>query len=57
MPTLFRLPAVAKALRLPYFPVTANLLLLGPVGVAVNPVTGAVYTAHIGDDTVSVISG
>jgi 1-acyl-sn-glycerol-3-phosphate acyltransferase len=35
MPTLFRLPAVAKALRLPYFPVTANLLLLGPAGIAV----------------------
>ena len=30
MPIVFRLPAVAKALRLPYFPVTANLLLLGP---------------------------
>jgi YVTN family beta-propeller protein len=29
----------------------------GPVGVAVNPLTGAVYTANIGDDTVSVISG
>ena len=28
----------------------------GPVGVAVNPLTGAVYTANIGDDTVSVIS-
>ncbi len=35
MPTLFRLSAVAKALRLPYFPVTANLLLLGPIGVVV----------------------
>jgi DNA-binding beta-propeller fold protein YncE len=29
----------------------------GPVGVAVNPLTGAVYTANIGDATVSVISG
>jgi hypothetical protein len=29
----------------------------GPVGVAVNPSTGAVYAAHVGDDTVSVISG
>jgi hypothetical protein len=29
----------------------------GPVGVAVNLLTGAVYTANIGDDTVSVISG
>jgi DNA-binding beta-propeller fold protein YncE len=29
----------------------------GPVGVAVNPLTGDVYTASIGDGTVSVISG
>jgi DNA-binding beta-propeller fold protein YncE len=29
----------------------------GPVGVAVNPLTGAVYTANVGDDTVSVIFG
>jgi 1-acyl-sn-glycerol-3-phosphate acyltransferase len=33
MPVLFRLPAVAKALGLPYFPVTANLLAMGPLGV------------------------
>ena len=33
MPVLFRLPAVAKALGLPYFPVTANLLAFGPLGV------------------------
>ncbi|MHB1516978.1 MAG: lysophospholipid acyltransferase family protein [Acidimicrobiales bacterium] len=32
MPILFRLNGVAKALRLPYFPVTANALLLGPLG-------------------------
>jgi 1-acyl-sn-glycerol-3-phosphate acyltransferase len=32
MPVLFRLPAVAKALGLPYFPVTANVLALGPLG-------------------------
>ncbi len=32
MPTLTRLPAVAKALGLPYFPVTANMLALGPLG-------------------------
>ena len=32
MPILFRLPRVAKALNLPYFPVTANSLLLGPLG-------------------------
>jgi 1-acyl-sn-glycerol-3-phosphate acyltransferase len=31
MPILFRLPSVAKALRLPYFPVTANHLVFGPV--------------------------
>jgi 1-acyl-sn-glycerol-3-phosphate acyltransferase len=35
MPVIFRLPAVAKALGLPYFPVTANLLALGPLGVVV----------------------
>ncbi len=34
MPVLFRLPALAKALRVPYFPVTANFLLFGPLGVA-----------------------
>jgi 1-acyl-sn-glycerol-3-phosphate acyltransferase len=33
MPVLFRLPIVAKALGLPYFPVTANLLAMGPLGV------------------------
>jgi 1-acyl-sn-glycerol-3-phosphate acyltransferase len=32
MPILFRIPSVAKALNLPYFPVTANSLLLGPLG-------------------------
>jgi 1-acyl-sn-glycerol-3-phosphate acyltransferase len=31
MPILFRLPSVAKALKLPYLPVTVNHLLLGPV--------------------------
>src|ERR1700722_17788800 len=31
MPILFRLPSLAKALRLPYFPVTANHLVFGPV--------------------------
>jgi 1-acyl-sn-glycerol-3-phosphate acyltransferase len=35
MPILFRLPAVAKVLGLPYFPVTANVLALGPLGVVV----------------------
>ncbi len=32
MPILFRVPTVAKMLNLPYFPVTANALLLGPLG-------------------------
>jgi 1-acyl-sn-glycerol-3-phosphate acyltransferase len=32
MPILFRLPALSKMLGLPYFPVTANALLMGPVG-------------------------
>jgi 1-acyl-sn-glycerol-3-phosphate acyltransferase len=36
MPILFRLPTLAKALGVPYFPVTANLLALGPLG-AVMP--------------------
>ena len=33
MPVVFRLPTLAKALGLPYFPVTANLLTMGPLGV------------------------
>ena len=32
MPILFKMPAVAKALGVPYFPVTANMLALGPLG-------------------------
>ncbi len=32
MPILFRVPAVAKLLGLPYFPVTANAMLMGPLG-------------------------
>lgn len=32
MPTITRLPAVAKVLGLPYFPITANMLALGPLG-------------------------
>jgi 1-acyl-sn-glycerol-3-phosphate acyltransferase len=32
MPILFRVPSVAKLLNLPYFPVTANALMLGPIG-------------------------
>jgi hypothetical protein len=31
MPILFRIPSLAKALRLPYFPVTVNHLVFGPV--------------------------
>jgi 1-acyl-sn-glycerol-3-phosphate acyltransferase len=33
MPVVFRLPTLARALGVPYFPVTANLLALGPLGV------------------------
>jgi 1-acyl-sn-glycerol-3-phosphate acyltransferase len=32
MPILFRVPALSKLLGLPYFPVTANALLMGPLG-------------------------
>ncbi|MGA2835457.1 MAG: lysophospholipid acyltransferase family protein [Acidimicrobiales bacterium] len=32
MPIVFRLSGLAKVLKLPYFPVTANALLFGPVG-------------------------
>ena len=32
MPILFRLGGVAKLFNLPYFPVTANALLMGPLG-------------------------
>jgi 1-acyl-sn-glycerol-3-phosphate acyltransferase len=32
MPTLFRIPALARALGVPYFPVTANMLAFGPLG-------------------------
>lgn len=35
MPIMFKLPSMAKALGLPYFPVTANQLLLGPLGTLV----------------------
>lgn len=34
MPVLFRLPRLAHMLKVPYFPVTANLLVFGPLGVA-----------------------
>ena len=32
MPTVFRMPSVAKMLGLPYAPITANMLALGPLG-------------------------
>jgi 1-acyl-sn-glycerol-3-phosphate acyltransferase len=35
MPIVLRLPALARMLHVPYFPVTANMLLLGPLGLAV----------------------
>ncbi len=31
MPILFKVPAISKALGIPYFPVTANMLAFGPV--------------------------
>jgi 1-acyl-sn-glycerol-3-phosphate acyltransferase len=31
MPIVFKAPLLAKAMNLPYFPVTANQLLLGPL--------------------------
>ena len=33
MPVLFKVPALAKMLGTPYFPVTANLLAMGPLGI------------------------
>ena len=33
MPVLFRLPTLAKVLGVPYFPITANLLAMGPLGI------------------------
>ena len=35
MPVLFKVPALAKMLGTPYFPVTANLLAMGPLGIVV----------------------
>ena len=32
MPILFKIPAVSRLLGLPYFPITANQLLFGPLG-------------------------
>jgi 1-acyl-sn-glycerol-3-phosphate acyltransferase len=33
MPVILRVPSLAKALGVPYFPITANLLAFGPLGV------------------------
>lgn len=33
MPVIFRLPTLAKALGVPYVPITANMLAMGPLGV------------------------
>jgi 1-acyl-sn-glycerol-3-phosphate acyltransferase len=33
MPVVLRLPSLAKALGVPYFPITANLLAMGPLGI------------------------
>jgi 1-acyl-sn-glycerol-3-phosphate acyltransferase len=33
MPVLFRLPSLARVLGVPYVPITANLLVFGPLGV------------------------
>jgi 1-acyl-sn-glycerol-3-phosphate acyltransferase len=35
MPIMLRLPSVARALRVPYVPVTANVLTMGPLGLVV----------------------
>ena len=35
MPVIFRLPTLARALGVPYVPVTANLLAMGPLGAVV----------------------
>ena len=35
MPLLWQVPQLARLLRVPYFPVTANMVLLGPLGMAV----------------------
>ena len=39
MPILFNIPALAKLIGAPYFPITANMLALGPV---LGPLAGAV---------------
>jgi len=34
MPIVYRLPWLAKAIGVPYFPITANFLMFGPLGIA-----------------------
>ena len=35
MPVILRLPTLARALGVPYVPITANLLAMGPLGVVI----------------------
>ena len=35
MPVLWQVPRIARALGMPYFPVTANVLVMGPIGAIV----------------------
>ena len=37
MPVVFRMPSVARALGVPYAPITANLLTMGPLGILPFP--------------------
>lgn len=36
MPILWKSPQLAKLLRIPYFPITANMLAFGPLGIALD---------------------
>jgi 1-acyl-sn-glycerol-3-phosphate acyltransferase len=47
MPIVFRLPNVARALGVPYMPITANMLTMGPIG-AVLPFPSK-FTLHVLD--------
>ena len=47
MPILFRIPALGRLLRLPYFPVTANMVAMGPLGILV-PVPVQAQAARVG---------
>ena len=46
MPIVFKIPSAAKALGLPYFPVTANMLLFGPLLGARRLLPGQVQAAR-----------